>query len=439
MSNESWQVKELQAELVRERKISAALLAQVKKQLQKHANIHTAFELSSELQKNFAETSKQLLHQTNAFESLYQHSADGMLFIENNKFVECNDAIIKMLRCDSKAQVLNLHPSDLSPKYQPDGELSLEKADRMIQRAWENGHNQFQWVHKRIDGEEFWADIILTTMVLNSKSLLHVSWRDISKTKQLEADIINERDVANRANQAKSEFLSKMSHELRTPMNAILGFAQLLELDKDCFNATQQDNINEILHAGEHLLELINEVLDLSKIEAGKMEVSMEHVLLQDVIQPCLNLISAQALERHIMLLDTIDYNKNGQSYCIKTDVMRLKQVMLNLLSNAVKYNCDNGKVVLSSQVIEQQGNLSYLRICVMDTGRGLSQSEIKRLFSPFERMHNDTIEGTGIGLAIAKNLMELMGGTIGVHSTLGKESTFWIDIPLVPPLISKV
>ena len=237
-------------------------------------------------------------------------------------------------------------------------------------------------------------------------------------------DLNQSRLEAERANQAKSEFLSHMSHELRTPMNAILGFGQILELDSEGFSETQRSNIVEILDAGNHLLELINEILDLSRIESGKLDVSIEDVSLSEVVYNCITLVKPMLKMAHIELLNNIDNN----DYIIKADPVRLKQVFVNLLSNAIKYNCENGKIILESKQIDTR----HLRIFVTDTGKGLTQKDISKLFVPFERLGGvGNIEGTGIGLVITKHLVELMGGAIGVECNLGEGCTFWVEFTL--------
>ena len=235
------------------------------------------------------------------------------------------------------------------------------------------------------------------------------------------SDMKAARDEAERANAAKSEFLSRMSHELRTPMNAVLGFAQLLELDEDEFNESQRDNINEIIVAGHHLLNLIDEVLDLAKLESGKLEVSVDQVSIDNLLQQCIPLIATQAEARHLEIIDHISNN----GFTVQADYSRLKQVILNLLSNAVKYNCIHGRITLKAEVINKQ----RLRIHVIDTGKGLSEDDIAKLFTSFE--HLDNANGIGIGLVITKHLIELMDGSIGVESTPGVGSTFWVELKL--------
>ena len=238
------------------------------------------------------------------------------------------------------------------------------------------------------------------------------------------AALMAAKDDAERANVAKSEFLSRMSHELRTPMNAILGFSQLLESDPNQpLSNDQKDSVDEILHAGHHLLELINEVLDLATIEAGKMTVSIEAVSVQDTVKESLSLIQPLASKRGITIVEPENLNSDN----VMADRTRLKQVVLNLLSNAVKYNKQNGVVTIAYRHIDNE-----LQIRITDTGPGLSAHDQSQLFTPFERLGADqtAIEGTGIGLALSKRLIEYMKGKIGVESTGDSGSTFWLQLP---------
>lgn len=229
------------------------------------------------------------------------------------------------------------------------------------------------------------------------------------------------KNEAEHANEAKSIFLSNMSHELRTPLNAIIGYAQLLEHDES-LNQKQRANIREINDAGELLLELVNQVLDLSSIEEGNLDVSIEPVVLQDVLHECKSLVLPLADKNHIRLDFITDFTG-----CVMADHTRLKQIILNLLSNAIKYNRPNGMVnVRCSHAADNR-----VRIEVSDTGYGIPDNKLNSLFDPFNRLdiNPKRIEGTGIGLTISKKLTEMMKGTLNVQSEISRGSTFWIEL----------
>ena len=245
-----------------------------------------------------------------------------------------------------------------------------------------------------------------------------------SERLKAEQSLIKAKEEAEQANLLKSDFLSRMSHELRTPMNAILGFSQLLE--KDNLNEDQKSYIGEVLSAGYHLQELIDEVLDLSRIESGGYSMSITDISLYEVIYECIALVQKQTKEHGITITSHINYKSD---IFLTADRMRLKEVLVNLLSNAIKYNKESGEISISCKKLDE-GNV---RISVEDTGAGISEEDQKNIFEPFNRLGAEysDIEGTGIGLTISKQLMELMNGEIGLKSAVGKGSTFWIDCPV--------
>ena len=233
-------------------------------------------------------------------------------------------------------------------------------------------------------------------------------------------ELIAARDLAEHASRAKGEFLSSMSHELRTPMNAILGFSQLLQLDRT-LDTRSAGYVHEILRAGHHLLQLINEVLDLARIESGRLSLSPEPLPLAELVREAQALVQPLAQQREVGLSIA-----PLQGVVVRADRLRLKQVLLNLLSNAVKYNRPGGTVQVEALALD----MFTVRIRVHDTGIGIAAQNLPQLFQPFSRVSGTTGEGTGIGLSISQRLVAMMGGRIGVNSTPGVGSEFWVELP---------
>jgi len=253
-------------------------------------------------------------------------------------------------------------------------------------------------------------------------------FQDLSERLEFEKSLREAKLLAEQANQAKSQFLSRMSHELRTPLNAILGFGQILEAGRGELGAEeQQQHVAQILKSGRHLLEVVNDVLDLSKIETGKLELSTGSIDAAESIRESLEMMRPLAQERNISL----DYtgNVNDEHLWILADSLRFRQILLNLLSNAIKYNRSGGSVTVNCEKTAD----GRLRISVKDTGSGIAGADLAAVFEPFSQLYLKTYatEGTGIGLALSKQLVELMGGAIGAESEYGKGSTFWVELRL--------
>ena len=310
-----------------------------------------------------------------------------------------------------------------------------ERAEAAIKLALsEKKVTNYELTARTRDGKETVVSYNATTFHDRDRRLQGVfaAARDVTERKRLDqvlqernAELESARSVAEKANLAKSDFLSNMSHELRTPLGAILGFAQLMESGLPSPTVSQKRSIDQILKAGWYLLDLINEILDLALIESGKLSLSLEPMSLAEVMQECQAMIEPQAQKRGI----SVAFPEIEIRYFVEADRTRVKQVLINLLSNAIKYNKVGGTVVVH-YVAKTPGRI---RICVTDSGEGLTPEKLTQLFQPFNRLGQEANveEGTGIGLVVCKRLIELMGGVIGAESTVGKGSVFWIEVSL--------
>jgi PAS domain S-box-containing protein len=308
-----------------------------------------------------------------------------------------------------------------------------ERAEAAIRQVLAEGKvTNYELTARHRDGRETVVSYNATTFYDRQRNLAGVfaAARDVTERKRLDLvlqeknlELRNAKVIAEQANRSKSDFLSSMSHELRSPLNGILGFAQLLESDVPPPTAGQKESIGQILQAGWHLLKLIDEILDLAKIESGRLSLSPESVSLGEVMVECQGMVDGQAQKRGIcMTFPTFDI-----PCFIHADRTRLKQVVINLLSNAIKYNRPLGTVVVTCAA----GAPGRIRVTIADTGAGLSAERLAQLFQPFNRLGQEAsgVEGTGIGLVVAKQLIGLMEGAIGVESAVGVGSTFWFEL----------
>ena len=314
---------------------------------------------------------------------------------------------------------------ELGTPITPGFEALAFKASRGIEDIYE-------LTYVRKDGSRFPAVVSVTALRDAREAIIgylligtdNTARRQAEEARQeMNAELSRAKLQAERANLAKSDFLSSMSHELRSPLNAILGFAQLIDSGLPAPTPGQKESVDQILQAGWYLLELINEILDLSLIESGKLSLSPEAVSLAEVLADCQAMIEPQAQKSGIRLL----FPKFGDPHSVKADRTRVKQVLVNLLSNAIKYNCAGGTVEVTCSV----SSSARTRVCFRDTGAGLSAEKLAQLFQPFNRLGQEsgTEEGTGIGLVVSKRLVELMGGEIGAESKVGVGSVFWIEL----------
>jgi signal transduction histidine kinase/ActR/RegA family two-component response regulator len=309
---------------------------------------------------------------------------------------------------------------ELATAIAPGFEALAFKASRGIEDIYE-----LTYICK--DGSRFPAIVSITALRDELRDIIGylLIGTDNSARKRVESELNEALAAAEKANRAKTDFLSSMSHELRTPLNAILGFAQLMESGSPAPTPAQKRNLDQILKGGWYLLELINEVLDLALIESGNVILSQEPVSLGEVMLECRAMIEPQAHQRGIELT----FPRFDIPCFVNADRTRVKQVLINLLFNAIKYNKPGGAVVVECAVTRPD----WIRISVRDTGAGLGAEQLAQLFQPFNRLGKEAgvEEGTGIGLVVTKRLVELMGGEIGVESTVGSGSVFWVQLSL--------
>jgi len=325
-----------------------------------------------------------------------------------------------------RAQALSI---EFNTTIAPGFEALVFKASRGIE-------DNYEMTKVRKDGSRFPAIVSVTALHDDAGTVIGYlriatdnTARKAVESALLESNIELEKAkaAAERANLAKSDFLSSMSHELRSPLHTILGFAQLIDGDDPPPTLRQAASVEQILQAGWYLLELINEILDLSQIESGNLSISSEPTALTEVLRECRAMIVPQGRKRQVQ----VTFPETGIPYFVDADRTRLKQVLINLLSNAIKYNQPHGTVVVDCAMSTSETTPKRVRVSISDTGAGLSPEMLLQLFQPFNRLGQELTEeeGTGIGLAMSKRLVELMGGVIGVDSTVGSGSVFWFEL----------
>ncbi|NWA25398.1 PAS domain S-box protein [Pseudomonas gingeri] len=343
----------------------------------------------------------------------------GIFALDTQGFVTSWNAGAERIKGYTELEIIGQH---FSVFYLP--QECPEHPEMALQEATRDGHYMEEAWRSRKNGSRFWASVVITAQYDSSGALRGFSkiTRDITDRRATEIALRTAREEAERASRAKSEFLSRMSHELRTPLNSILGFAQLLDMDS---TQGQKAQIGHILRAGQHLLTLINEVLDIAKIEAGRLPLNIEPVPLELVLQEALTLVSPMATDAGIQLVPLPVLTADSG---IVADRQRLTQVLLNLLSNAIKYNRPQGQVSIEVTLEQQR-----IAVSVSDTGKGIAADRLDQLFKPFERLEIDpNVEGSGLGLALSKSLLEMMNGSLTVQSQPGAGSRFTLELPFV-------
>jgi PAS domain S-box-containing protein len=367
----------------------------------------------------YAKALDELHYKEEEIRAVVHNIVDCIITMDAHGIVRSANPAVEQVFGYRAADVIGRDLSMLIPEMAYDAQLLLH--GRGERTDFIDPSSEVEGLHK--DGRRIPLELAINDFIVHDERLLIGVLRDISERQRFIGELWLARAHAEQANKAKSTFLSNMSHELRTPLNAILGFGQILAAPAFPLTAEKrQEFVGHIVKAGKHLLVLINEVLDLAKVESGTVSLSLEPVVLSDIMHACREMIAPLADKRGIRLAFAVD-----ASLHVLADPTRLKQVLLNLMSNAVKYNRKGGALQVDCTSLPAE----RVRITVRDDGAGLDAAQLAQLFQPFSRLgqENGGEEGTGIGLTVTKRLVELMGGEIGASSTVGVGSTFWIEV----------
>ena len=380
---------------------------------------------------------KKLEKQKELYDLVYENSSDGVLFfdVQSKSLLSCNDKVVAMLRAKSKEEILHSHPSAISPLMQPDGQKSFPKSEEMIRISIEKGNHRFIWKHQRMDATEFWVDVNITIIFLDSKDVMYVTWKDIDEEMQIKKELylLNENlelKIKERTKEleyalsAKSDFLANMSHEIRTPLNGIIGFIDMLYKNEQ--NTSKLSKLRIIKESSSSLLNIINDILDFSKLESKKIVIENIPLYTAEPFKHTSELFLSRANEKGITITLNIDESVPEK---ILGDSTRIQQVFSNLLSNAIKFSHENTTITVNIKYIQTHSKL-YCEL--IDQGLGIAPDKIDKIFHYFEQADSSvtrTYGGTGLGLAISKSLVKHMGGEVGVTSQEDFGSTFYFTL----------
>jgi PAS domain S-box-containing protein len=371
------------------------------------------------------ETEIKLRESNQKFRTLIEGSIQGILIAgENWKILFCNTALVKMLGYDSVEEVLALESSAiLIAPY----ELSRLGTLRAARLAGENvpSENEADFIKK--DGSIIRVQTLTTRLMWENQPAIQSTYIDITERRQSERELIAAKEHAEMASRSKSEFLANMSHELRTPLNAIIGFSEVIRggLFGPIGNEQYSEYLDHIYESGNHLLTIINDILDVSKVEAGALEIQLENLDVGEIINATVQIVSERVRSAEV----SIDVNIQNDVPKIYADETRIKQIVLNLLSNSIKFTRPGGKITVIAEQAEDEG----VSLSVIDTGVGISKDKLDRVFQPFVQdlsSHHLTQEGTGLGLTLVKSLAELMGGNVEITSEVGEGTTVVLWLP---------
>ncbi|PJZ42554.1 hybrid sensor histidine kinase/response regulator [Leptospira kmetyi] len=360
------------------------------------------------------------------FRLLFERSSEPHVLYDESGIFECNPATLKMLRCPDKKLVLERHPADFSAQIQADGKRERESISELEAIALKKGSYTFEWIYKRFNGEEFQTEITLTPMLINQKRVFLAVWHEITERKVYEDSLKRAKEIAEAASKAKTDFLAMMSHEIRTPLNGVIGTVSLLE--GTSLNVEQKEYLDIIKSSGQNLLILLNDILDLSRIESGQLKLEMQPVSPEKLTKDVVNLFRSMAEEKGLVIESRISSQVPNW---IISDPYRLRQILMNLLGNSVKFT-EKGKILVDVEAEKFPNEKLRLIFRVQDTGIGIAEDKLELLFKAFNQVDSSTTRkygGSGLGLTISKKLAELMKGEIIVKSQVGRGSEFSLSL----------
>ena len=360
------------------------------------------------------------------FQTLFETNTDGIVILDSDGFIDCNNATLEMFRMGSRAEFLVCRPKDLGQDIQADGSTAEALAERYIRQAMQRGHAVFEWIARRPDGSIFPASLALHAMTLDGRTVIQAIMRDVSAQKETEDTLKRARDAALSATEMKSQFVANVSHEIRTPMNGIMGMTKLL-LATD-LTPRQRDYAEAVAGSAESLMGVINDLLDFSKVEAGRLTLEQIDFDLAGQLRDILDLYIPRTDAKGLAL--RLDRHEDLPAW-VRGDPLRIRQILLNLLDNAIKFT-QQGEVRLVVEPLADKPG--HVRFSVTDTGPGMGPDVQARIFKAFAQGDGSVTRkfgGTGLGLTICRQLAELMGGSLTLDSAPGQGSTFRLTLPL--------